>query len=34
VDLIVDSATTLYFKPTMEITADATAAYDKTYPVK
>ena len=34
VDLIVDSATTLYFKPTMELTADATAAYDKTYPVK
>jgi outer membrane protein len=34
VDLIVDSATTLYFKPTMELTGDATAAYNKAYPVK
>lgn len=34
VDLVVDSATTLYFKPTMELTAEATAGYDKAYPVK
>ena len=34
VDLVVDSATTLYFKPVMELTSEATAAYDKAYPVK
>ena len=28
-DLVLDSSTTLYFKPAMDITADATAAYDK-----
>ena len=33
-DLVVDSANTLFFKPTLEITADAVAAYNKTYPVK
>jgi outer membrane protein len=33
-DLVVDTSTTLYFKPAMDITADATAAYDKAYPVK
>jgi outer membrane protein len=32
-DLVVDSATTLYFKPAMDITTDAIAAYDKAYPV-
>jgi outer membrane protein len=32
-DLVVDSQTALYFKPTMDITAEATAAYDKAYPV-
>jgi len=31
-DLVVDTATTLYFKPAMEITNDAIAAYDKAYP--
>jgi outer membrane protein len=31
-DLIVDSSTTLYFKPAMEITKDVIAAYDKAYP--
>jgi len=34
VDLVVDSATTLYFKPAMELTKEATAGYDKAYPVK
>lgn len=33
-DMVVDVSTTVYFKPTMEITADAIAAYDKDYPVK
>ena len=33
-DLVVDTSTTLYFKPAMDITADVTAAYDKAYPVK
>jgi len=32
-DLVVDTTTTLYFKPTMDLTAEATAAYDKAYPV-
>lgn len=31
-DLVVDSQTTLYFKPAMDITADATTAYDKVNP--
>ena len=33
VDLVVDSATILDFKPTMDLTADTIAAYDKAYPV-
>ena len=33
-DIVVDSANTLFFKPTFEITADATAAYNKAYPAK
>lgn len=33
-DLVVDTGTTLYFKPAMEITKDAIAAYDKAYPAK
>jgi outer membrane protein len=33
-DMVVDSTTALYFKPVMDITAEATAAYDKAYPVK
>ena len=33
VDLVVDSATILYFKPTLDLTADTIAAYDKAYPV-
>jgi len=33
-DLVVDVTTTLFFKPTLEITNDCIAAYDKAYPVK
>ena len=33
-DIVVDSANTVFFKTTFEVTADATAAYNKTYPVK
>jgi outer membrane protein len=33
-DVVIDTSTALYFKPAMEITNDAIAAYDKTYPVK
>jgi outer membrane protein len=32
-DLVVDTQIALYFKPVMDLTADATAAYDKAYPV-
>jgi outer membrane protein len=32
-DVVVDVNNTLYFKPTLELTAEATAAYDKAYPV-
>jgi len=33
-DLVVDTSTALYFKPVLDITKDATAAYDKAYPAK
>jgi outer membrane protein len=33
-DVVVTSAAAFYFKNTVEITADATAAYDKAYPLK
>jgi outer membrane protein len=33
-DIVLDGATTIYFKPTFDLTAEATAAYDKAYPVK
>ena len=32
-DIVVDSANTVFFKTTFEITAEATAAYNKAYPV-
>ena len=32
IDLVVDTQVALYFKPAMDITAEATAAYDKAYP--
>ena len=33
-DIIMDVASTLYFKPTLELTKEAVAAYDKAYPAK
>lgn len=33
-DIVVDSANTVFFKTTFEITAEATTAYNKAYPVK
>jgi outer membrane protein len=33
-DIIVDTSNTYFFKPAMDITAEATAAYDKSFPVK
>jgi outer membrane protein len=33
-DVVIDITNTLYYKPGLEITADATAAYDKAYPAK
>jgi outer membrane protein len=33
-DLVVDAANTLFFKPSLDLTADAVAGYNKTYPVK
>ena len=33
-DLVVDSGSTLFAKPAMDISADVTAAYDKAFPVK
>ncbi len=33
-DLIIDVANAISFKPTLELTNDAVAAYDKAYPVK
>ena len=32
-DLVVDTSNSVYFKPAMEITNDAIAAYDKKYPL-
>lgn len=34
IDIVIDITNTLYFKPALDITADATAAYDKAYPAK
>jgi len=33
-DLVIDTSTTLYFKPALDLTKDAIAAYDKAYPAK
>lgn len=33
-DVIVDVTNTLYYKPTLDLTAEATAAYDRAYPAK
>jgi hypothetical protein len=32
--MVVDVNTTIYFKPALEITTEAIAAYDKAYPPK
>lgn len=32
-DMVTEAGNTYYFKPTLDITADATAAYDKAHPV-
>jgi outer membrane protein len=32
-DLVVDTSNTIYFKPAMDITNEAIAAYDKQYPL-
>jgi outer membrane protein len=32
-DLITEASSAYYFKPTLDVTADATAAYDKAHPV-
>jgi outer membrane protein len=34
IDMVLDASTTLYFKPTVDLTVEATAAYDKAYPAK
>jgi outer membrane protein len=33
-DVVVDAQSTVYFKPVVDVTADAVAAYDKAYPAK
>jgi outer membrane protein len=33
-DVVVDTANTVFFKPALEITEEAIAAYDKTFPAK
>lgn len=33
-DVVIDAANAVSFKPALEITADAVAAYDKAYPIK
>lgn len=33
-DLVLDVSQAVYFKPVLELTADATAAYDKAHPAK
>ncbi len=33
-DLVVDASNTLFFKATLDLTADAVAGYNKAYPVK
>ncbi|MGH9558942.1 MAG: OmpH family outer membrane protein [Bryobacteraceae bacterium] len=33
-DLVIDTTNAVTFKPSLDITADAVAAYDKAYPVK
>jgi outer membrane protein len=34
IDVVIDISNTLYFKPTLDLTAEATAAYDKAFPAR
>ncbi len=34
IDVVIDISNTIYFKPALDITAEATSAYDKAYPAK
>jgi outer membrane protein len=34
IDVVIDISNTIYYRPALDITADATAAYDKAYPPK
>ena len=34
IDVVIDITNTIYFKPALDITSEATAAYDKAYPPK
>ncbi len=34
IDIVMDITNTIYYKPALDITAEATAAYDKAYPPK
>ncbi|MBV9759244.1 MAG: OmpH family outer membrane protein [Acidobacteriaceae bacterium] len=34
IDVVIDVTNTIYYKPALDITAEATAAYDKAYPAK
>ena len=34
IDVIIDVSSAFYYKPALELTADAIAAYDKAYPPK
>lgn len=34
IDVVIDVTNTIYFKPALDITPEATAEYDKTYPAK
>jgi outer membrane protein len=33
-DVVIDTTTAVFFKPALEVTQEAIAAYDRTYPVK
>ncbi len=33
-DVVIDAANTVYFKPALDLTSEAMAAYDKAYPAK
>jgi outer membrane protein len=34
IDVVIDITNTIYYKPALDITAEATVAYDKAYPAK